>query len=101
MVAFVALPAFLILLTLVWVVADMFPIRPYLPTVFESRVASSVQVQELADGLASGTAGERGQKVLALAGETQRCPSYASYTVPRLAARLRDPDARVRAATAF
>src|SRR5262245_3085605 len=83
MVALVALPTFLMFLTLAWVVPYLFPIRPHLPAVSGSRIPNGRQVRELADGLASGTAEERGQKVLALAVETQHCPGYASYTVPR------------------
>jgi hypothetical protein len=107
MIAFVALPAFLILLTLVWVVASLLPVRPFLPGLLDtatpnfSRKEESARLRELAEGLASGTADERGQRVLALARETERCPGYALYTVPRLAGGLKDPDARVRAATAF
>ena len=105
MVAFAALPVFLILLTLVWVVASLYPVRPWLPAVFMPRGPSpqeeSARLTELAEALASGTPDERRLKMLTLAGETERCPGYASFTVPQLAARLEDPDARVRAATAF
>jgi hypothetical protein len=105
MVAFAALPAFLILLTLVWVVASLYPVRPLLPAAFTTRGPSpeeeSARLRQLAEGLASGTPDERRLKMLTLAGETERCPGYAPFTVPQLAARLKDPDARVRAATAF
>jgi HEAT repeats len=107
MVTFVALPAFMILLTLVWVVASLFPVRPFVPGLFDTEAPStsgqeeSGRLRKLAEGLASGTADERGQKILALARETERCPGYAPYSVPRLAGALKDPDARVRAATAF
>jgi hypothetical protein len=107
MVASVALPALLILLTLVWLVASLYPVRPFLPVSVETEISDTsgpeegARVRALAEGLGSGTVEERRQKTLALAGETELCPEYAPYTVPRLAGGLKDPDARVRAATAF
>lgn len=107
MVVFVALPALLILVTLVWVVASIFPVRPFVPMAFDagasgiSRQDEGARLRGLAEGLGSGTADERRLKIVALARETERCPTYAPYAVPRLAGGLKDPEARVRAATAF
>lgn len=107
MVALVALPASLILLTLVSVPVRMFPVEPYLPIFdpLEDDASLPKQPRErvvvLAGRVGVGTTEERGRSLLALALWTDRCPAYAPYTVPRLAAGLEDADPVVRGATAF
>ena len=105
-VAFVALPALLILLTLTSVPARLLPVRPFLRTAYASPESAipesrSRRVVELVNLLGSGTPEERGRRLLALARETERCPAYAPYTVQRIVSGLADPHRRVRAATAF
>jgi hypothetical protein len=85
MVAFVALPAFLVLLTLVYVPTSLFPVRPFVPIGFDTPEGRAERVMALAKGLGTGAAEERGRKLWALARETERCPSYAPYTLRRLA----------------
>jgi hypothetical protein len=107
MVAFVALPAFLVLLTLVSVPARLFPVRLYVPIGFDTSrkgdhpEGQSERVMKLVKGLDTGTVEERGRKLQALVRETARCPAYAPYTVRRLVSGLCDPDPKIRAGTAF
>jgi hypothetical protein len=103
MIAFVTLPALLILVTLVWVVASLSPVRPWLPHASEATTSQdeAARMRALAEGIAAGPVDERRKKMMTLAGETERCPGYASFSVPRLAAELKDPDDRIRAAAAY
>jgi HEAT repeats len=106
MVVFVALPAFLILLTLVWVPVSVLPVGPPMPHADggseddEPGGESAERFVELTRRIGQGGAAERRRAVVVVAWWTQRCPEYAHYAVPRLASGLNDPDHAVRDAAA-
>jgi hypothetical protein len=106
MLAFVSLPVFLVLLTLVSVPARLLPVRPHVRATLDPAVSTLAErhgdrVVRLANRLGTGPPAERESTMLALADETERCPAYASFTVRRLVAGLDDAEPRIRAATAF
>ena len=103
MLAFVALPAFLVLLTLVSVPVRLFPVQPYIVVAGNDHgrgETPSQRVVSFAGRIDSGSGPERIRSLWALAEVTQACPDYASYTVPRMLIGLQDVDPTVRSATA-